>query len=139
MRRVISVWLSSYREKVLCMRTERTSLLKILSKTVAKNKGVPVKMVSVSHRRTQMIILRRNIHMPSHLQITDNISSSKALCSIRAQAASLMSTPEEYPPIEPSVSMTRWQGKIIGIGFLPRALPTALKALGFPITSASHL
>ena len=38
-----------------------------------------------------------------------------------------------YPPIDPLEQITLWQGLIIGNGFLPHALATALYALGLPI------
>ena len=43
----------------------------------------------------------------------------------------------EYPPRLPSNLTTLWQGILIGYGFLPIALATALVAFGFPIAFAT--
>ena len=47
--------------------------------------------------------------------------------------------PPPYPPILPSLAITRWHGIIIGKGLFAFAFPTALDAFGFPVSIAINL
>ena len=83
------------------------------------------------------------------MQITEKIInnySTLRLCTLVAilcfisnsRSCFFIPTPAENPPSVPAEPMTRCQGTIIGMGFAPKAWPTARAAFGFLTLFAIH-